>query len=40
MDWETPAWTEIAMDAELASYVDDLVTAEEARGPRGDDRRD
>jgi hypothetical protein len=24
MDWETPTYTEIKMDAELSSYVDDL----------------
>ena len=27
MDWETPTWTEIKMDAELSSYVDDLGAA-------------
>jgi hypothetical protein len=24
MNWETPTYTEIKMDAELSSYVDDL----------------
>ena len=38
MDWETPTWTEIKMDAELSSYVDDLVTAADARATRDDSR--
>ena len=33
MDWTTPAWTEIKMDAEIGSYQEDFDPRDPTRDP-------
>jgi hypothetical protein len=33
MDWTTPAWTEIKMDAEIGSYQEDFDPRHPTRDP-------
>ncbi len=36
MDWTTPSWTEIKMDAEIGSYQEDFDPRDPGRDPIAD----